>query len=331
MQMKAAVVVSPRRIEIQEVEVPSPTPTQVLVRVKSCGLCHSELGRYQGQGTMWPGEPLSYPLRLGHEPAGIVEEVGSAVEGFTPGDRVTGIGFRKSFAEYATVDLASKEPVAGLVKVPDGLPLECCISEPIKCCAAIVRYSQIKFGDYAFVAGCGFMRLLVIANLAARGLGAVIACDVLDGRLQLAKEMGASVTLNPREVNVVQEVESITGGRMCDVVYEGIGKPAGVALASQVIRSSPPPGHIILYGYHAVPDVYDLSLWGPRAPVILSLHPEHSPDQKRDLEIAMQMVAGGLYPLERLISHRYPLAAIEKGFEALANPPEGYLKGIVTP
>ncbi len=331
MKMKAAVVVSPRRIEIQEVEVPALTPTQMLVRVKSCGLCHSELGRYQGQGTMWPGEPLTYPLRLGHEPAGVVEEVGSAVEGFKAGDRVTGIGFRRSFAEYATVDLTGKEFVTGIVKVPDGIPLEYCISEPIKCCAAIVRYSQIKFGDYAFVAGCGFMGLLVIANLAARGLGAIIACDILDDRLQLAKEMGASVTLNSRKVDVVREVQAITGGRMCDVVFEGIGKPAGVALASQVIRSSPPPGHIILYGYHAVPDIYDLSLWGPRAPVILSLHPEHSPDQKRDLEIAMQAVARGLYPLERLISHRYSLEELGKGFEALANPPQGYIKGIVTP
>jgi len=331
MKMKAAVVVRPGRIEIQEVELPTLAPTQVLVRVKSCGLCHSELGRYQGKGTMWPGESLSYPLRLGHEPAGVVAEVGSAVEGFNPGDRVTGIGFRRSFAEYATVDLASKEFVPGLAKVPDGIPLEYCISEPIKCCAAIVRYSQIKFGDYAFVAGCGFMGLLVIANLAAQGLGAVIACDVLEGRLQLAKEMGASVTLNSRKVDVVREVEAITDGRMCDVVFEGIGKPAGVALASQVIRSSPPPGHIVLYGYHAVPDIYDLSLWGPRAPVILSLHPEHSPDQKRDLEIAMQAVARGLYPLDRLISHRYTLEEIGKGFKALADPPEGYIKGIVTP
>lgn len=331
MKMKAAIVVGPRRIEIQEIEVPPLTATQMLVRVTSCGLCHSELGRYQGKGTMWLGEPLAYPLRLGHEPAGVVEEVGSAVKAFKPGDRVTGIGFKRSFAEYATIDLASKELVTGVVKVPDGISLEHCISEPIKCCAGIVRYSQVKFGDYAFVAGCGFMGLVVIANLAARGLGAIIACDLLDSRLQLAKEMGATVTLNPGKVDVVKEVDAITGGRMCDVAFEGIGKPAGVVLTSKVIRNSPPPGVIVLYGYHAWPDTYDLSLWGPKAPVILSLHPEHSPDQQRDLEVAMQAMASGLYPLEKLISHRYSLAETGKGLEALANPPEGYIKGIVTP
>jgi len=329
--MKAAVVVGPKRIEIQEIEVPPLTPTQMLVRVTSCGLCHSELGRYQGKGTMWLGEPLTYPLRLGHEPAGIVEEVGTAVTGFKPGDRVTGIGFKRSFAEYATIDVASRELVTGVVKVPDGIRLEYCISEPIKCCAGIVRYSQVKFGDYVFVAGCGFMGLLVVANLAARGLGAIIACDLVDSRLQLAKEMGATVALNASGVDVVKEVEAITGGRMCDVAFEGIGRPAGVTLTSKVIRNSPPPGTIVLYGYHAWPDVYDLSLWGPKAPVVLSLHPEHSPDQQRDLEIAMQAIARGVYPLEKLISHRYSLEETGTGLDALANPPEGYIKGIVTP
>jgi threonine dehydrogenase-like Zn-dependent dehydrogenase len=65
--------------------------------------------------------------------------------------------------------------------------------------------------------------------------------------------------------------------------------------------------------------------------VILSLHPEYSPDQRRDMEIAMQAVAGGLYPLDKLISHRFRLEETEKGFQALVNPPAGYLKGIVTP
>jgi len=331
MKMKAAVVVAPKRIEIQEIEVPPLTSTQMRIRVTSCGLCHSELGRYLGKGTMWLGEALNYPLRLGHEPAGIVEEVGGAVKGFKPGDRVTGVGFKRSFAEYATIDLAAKELFTGVVKVPDGIPLEYCISEPIKCCAGIVRHSQVKFGDYAFVAGCGFMGLVVIANLAARGLGAIIACDLLDSRLTLAKEMGATVTLNSGSVDVVKEIEAITGGRMCDVAFEGIGKPAGVALTSKIIRNSPPPGTIVLYGYHGWPDMYDLSLWGPKAPVVLSLHPEHSPDQQRDLEIAMQAIARGLYPLEKLITHRYTLEETGAGLEALVNPPERFIKGIVIP
>jgi threonine dehydrogenase-like Zn-dependent dehydrogenase len=331
MKMKAAVVVGPGRIEIQDVEMPPLAPTEIRIRVAACGLCHSEVGRYQGQGTMWLGEPIAYPFRFGHEPAGVVEEVGSAVKDYKPGDRVTGVGFKRSFAEYAVVDLESTQLVVCVTKVPAGIPLEICISEPVKCCAGIVRHSQVKFGDYIFVAGCGFMGLVVIANLSAKGAGAIIACDVLPDRLALAKAMGATVTLNPRETDVVQAVRELTKGRMCDVAFEGIGKPAGVKLTSQILRNSPPPGVVVLYGYHAVPDMYDLSLWGPKAPVILSLHPEHSPDQQRDLEIAMEAMARGLYPMDRLITHRYSLAETGKGMDALISPPPGFIKGIVVP
>jgi threonine dehydrogenase-like Zn-dependent dehydrogenase len=104
-----------------------------------------------------------------------------------------------------------------------------------------------------------------------------------------------------------------------------------VALTSRVIKPSPPSGTIILYGYHAVPDTYDLSLWGPKAPVIVSLHPAHSPDQTRDLEIAMDAVTRGVYPLEKVITHTYRLEDIGRGFEDARTYPAGYVKGIVTP
>jgi len=189
----------------------------------------------------------------------------------------------------------------------------------------------VKFGDYVFVAGCGFMGLLIIAGLASRGLNELIACDLVDNRLELARELGATVTLNPQEVNVVKEVESITNGQMCDVAIEGIGHPPGVKMTSQIIKDSPPPGVIILYGYHAVPDTYDLSMWGPKAPLIVSLHPPYSLDQMRDLEIAMRAAEKGVYPVKKLITHKFQLDDIKRGFEAARSRPEGYIKGIVTP
>lgn len=331
--MRVAVLVSPRTFEIHEVETPTVQPRQMLVRIKACGICHSEMATYLGQGTRWGGAPLEFPLRLGHEPAGVVEAVGREVTAFRPGDRVTGMGFTPSFATHAVVDFnpATARRVPRVVKVPEGVPVEQCIGEPLKCCATIARYSRVKFGDHVFVAGCGFMGLLVIAGLAARGVGELIACDVIESRLRLAKALGATATLNAREVDVAAEVAALTDGRLCDVAIEGIGHPAGVALTSRVIKPSPPPGTIILYGYHAVPDTYDLSLWGPKAPVIVSLHPAHSPDQTRDLEIAMDAVARGVYPLEKVITHTYRLEDIGRGFEDARTYPEGYVKGIVTP
>ena len=220
-----------------------------------------------------------------------------------------------------------------IVKIPDNIPVEYGIGEPIKCCATITRYSRVKFGDYVFVAGTGFMGLLIIAGLASKGLSELIACDLIDNRLQLAKELGATVTLNPREVDVVKEVESITDGKMCDVAIEGIGHPTGVDLTSKVIKDSPPPGTIILYGYHAIADTYNLSMWGPKAPLVISLHPAHSPNQMRDLEISMKAIERGIYSLDKVITHRYSLDDINKGHEEMySSPPlEGALKGIITP
>lgn len=262
--MKAAVLVKPQNFEVQTVDLPPLKPSQMLVKVKACGLCHSESGMYLGKGTMWGGAPLTYPMRIGHEPAGVVEEAGKDVEEFKVGDRVTGMGFTPSFAEYATVDFGVKGRSHTIVKIPDNVPLEYALGEPLKCCATIARYSQVKFGDYVFVLGCGFMGLLVIANLASKGLGELIACDLIDSRLKLAKELGATVTLNSKEVDIVKEVASLTDGKMCDVAIEGIGRPIGVSLTSKVIKNSPPPANLILYGYHIWPDTYDLSLWGPR-------------------------------------------------------------------
>ena len=330
MRTKAAVLVAPKNFEIQNVELPPLAPTQMLVRIKTCGLCHSELGRYLGKGTTWVGDPIVYPIRMGHEAAGVVEEVGSEVSVFRPGDRVTGIWYTPAFAEYAILNMGGSGRVACVAKVPDNVPFEHCLGEPMKCCVSIVRHSQVKFGDYVFVAGCGFMGLVVIANLASRGLSGLIACDVIESRLKLAMEMGATAALNPREVDVAKEVKRITGGRMCDVVYEGIGKPVGVDLVNRALRSDPPPGIIVLYGYHAWPDTYDLSLWGPKAPLVISLHPGYSPDTLRDLEIAMKALGSGLYPMDKLITHTYALEDVGKGFEALVAPPQGYLKGIVT-
>lgn len=330
MRTKAAVLIAPQTFEIQNIELPPLTPGQMLVRVKVCGLCHSEMGRYLGKGTMWFGDPIVYPIRLGHEAAGVVEEVGSEVSGFRPGDRVTGVWRTPTFAEHAFLDMGGSGRVATVVKIPDNIPFEHCLGEPMKCGVNIVRHSQVRFGDYVFVAGCGFMGLLVIANLASRGLSGLIACDVIESRLKLAMEMGATAVLDPRKVDVAEEVKRITGGKMCDVVYEGIGKPVGVDLVNRAVRSGPPPGIVALFGYHAWPDTYDLSLWGPKAPLVISLHPAYSPDTLRDLEIAMKALSSGLYPMDKLITHRYALEDVGKGFEALVAPPPGYLKGIVT-
>jgi L-iditol 2-dehydrogenase len=174
---------------------------------------------------------------------------------------------------------------------------------------------------------------LIITGLASKNPSEVIACDLIDRKLELAKELGATVTLNPKEDDIIKEVESITNGRMCDVAIEGIGNPSGVSLTSDVIKSSPPPGTIILYGLHNLPGTYDLSMWAPKSPEILSIHPPYSYDPLRDLEISMNAIEKGIYPMEKLITHKWKLSEINEAHEvAYSIPPSSnYIKGIITP
>jgi L-iditol 2-dehydrogenase len=334
--MIAAVLIQPKKFEIKEVDLPQINDTQMLVRIMSNGICQSRKMMWLGKGHHFGGEPLIFPMRPGdpgHEFAAVVEEIGKNVDlPFEPGDKITGLGFTPSFAEYAIADFTkdSKSPSIA-VKIPDNIPVEYGLGEPLKCCATVTRYSRVKFGDYVFVAGCGFMGLLIIAGLASTS--EVIACDIVERRLELAKELGASVTLNPNEDDITKEVKSMTNGRMCDVAIEGIGNPSGVSLTTDVIKSSPPPGTIILYGLHNLPGTYDLSMWAPKSPEILSIHPPYTIDPLRDLKISMNAVKGGIYPLERLITHKWKLSEINEAHEvAYSSPPlDDYIKGIIIP
>jgi len=214
------------------------------------------------------------------------------VKGFKPGDKVTGVGFKRSFAEYATIDLASKELFTGVVKVPDGIPLisvSASRSNAAPPSSVTPRSSSETTPSWRGAVSWGWWSSPISRPEASGRSSRAISWR---GRLKLAKEMGATATLNAGKVDVVKEVEAITGGRMCDVAFEGIGKPAGVALTSKVIRNSPPPGTIVLYGYHGWPDTYDLSLWGPKAPWC-SACTRALPDQQRDLEISVQAIARG--------------------------------------
>jgi len=175
------------------------------------------------------------------------------------------------------------------------------------------------------------MGLLVIAGLAYRSLRELIACDLEDYRLKLAKEMGATSTINSKNVDVIEEVKKITNGRMCDVVYEGIGHPIGVTLASKVIRQN---GKILLFGYHGTPNTYDLRWVAFNAATVYNPHGTYQPDPRiyeRNLETAIWAVEKGIYPMKKVITHKFKLDELNKAYEMALGRTAGYIKGVVVP
>ncbi len=293
---------------------------QLLVRIKAAGICMWEMHHYKGEiGT--------FPQRIGHEPAGIVEEVGANVTDFVPGDRVTGLFqpglYQKAFATYG---IAYPQ---WLVKIPDHVPFEHAIGEPLKCVATIIRAATPEFGDYVLLIGCGAMGLLTLAGLVGNACEEIIAVDLKDERLKLAEEIGATVTLNPDKCDFEAEIKRITQGRGVDVAIEAAGHPGPIDMASLAMRES--RGKLVIAGFHGEPASIDLSRWCYKGMITLTAHPPHSLNPMDDLRRAIKALARGVFPMDKIVTHTFPLDKIKQAFEIAKSGREGYIKGVITP
>lgn len=314
-QTRVARIVEPRRIEIVEDSFEL-GPHDVAVKVAACGICSWESGFYSGQ------RPTELPRPIGHEPAGVIAAVGSEVTAWKPGDRVAGL-FSPAFATYAR----ARDTV--LVRVPEQLPLEHAIVEPVKCIVTGLRAARPDFGDHTLVVGCGFMGLLCVAGLRGPHLGSLIAVDLLDERLELARACGATHVLNPSRDDVAARIREITDGHGIDVAMEASTVPAGFDLASSVLRRGQPKLVVVTTAYPGA--TYDPTACLTRGAIVHFAEPGHCLDPVDELRRTIAALGRGVFPMDKLITHRFALTEIGQGIEAgLARTP-GYIKGIVIP
>jgi len=275
---------------------------------------------------------MPFPRRAGHEPSGTVVEVGKNVKGFEKGDRITGFFANGCYAEYVACDPTDRTARGHgsiIEKIPDGIPFEHALGEPLMSLMSIGRTANPETGDFVFQIGCGFMGLGIIAGVAHPKIREYIVADLDDGRLKLAKELGATITLNPNKVNVVEEVMKITGGRGVDVAIEVVGHPPGIKMVGEVIKNN--RAKIIMVGWHQSPDTYELFNW-IKCPIIYS--PQGigiSTDYQSELVRAMWAVQKGIFPMKKLVTHRYKLEDIDKAFQDNLKRTPGYIKGVVMP
>jgi threonine dehydrogenase-like Zn-dependent dehydrogenase len=324
--MKAAFIVAPRTFEIRDIDMPVISDEEMLVKIDACGICSSDMSGYLGTNNM------PFPRRAGHEPAGTVVQVGRLVKGFREGDRITGYFADDCYAEYVTcnpTDRRARGHGSVIEKIPDGVRSEHALGEPLMSLMSIARTATPEIGDYVFQVGCGFMGLGVICGVAHPKLREYIVADLDDARLELAKKLGATVTLNPSRVDVAGEVMKITGGRGVDVGIEVVGHPPGIKMVGDVIKTN--RARVILVGWHQAPDTYELFSW-IKSPVIYS--PQGigmSTDYQSELTRAMWALEKGIYPMDELVTHRYRLEDIDEAFQANLNRTPGYIKGVVMP
>jgi len=336
-----AKLVAPRRFEIIEEPIRPLDENEVRLRVLSCGLCHSDMPPYRGEsriartpeGIPFMDTDLKYPFEVGHEPSGVVEEVGKAVKGFKPGDRVSGLA-RGVFATHAYADAAL------LIKIPEEVKdPKYCLIEPLTCISNNLRAANPEYGDYVAVIGCGMMGLMAVAGLSRSAVREVMAIDLIDPRLEWAKRMGATKTLNPKKNDLAAEVRDFTGGRGVDVVIEFTGKIAALEIACDIVKPAVPVGFegrgkILIPSLYAGKQVFESSLGYKlmfKSPILHSTHPWYSSDYKEDQKRALWGYIHGLLPLKDIITHEFKLEETQKGFEMAEAGADHYVKGIVVP
>ncbi len=346
-------------LTIEKLELDSPGPGEVLVRIKAAGLCHSDLSVINGN------RPRPLPMALGHEAAGIIEEVGPS-EGMVggddlkPGDHVifvfvpscghcepctegrpalcepgaaaNGAGTLLSgerrlhradgtavnhhlgvsgFADYAVVSRRS------VVKIDQELPL---IEAALFGCAvltgvgAVINTARISAGSSAAVIGLGGVGLAALMGAMAAGARTVVAIDMAQDKLDFARELGATVTVDARDPDAAEQVKSATGGGV-EYAFDLTGAVAALDLAYKITRRG---GTTVTAGLPA--PTATLSL----APVTLVAEERTLKGSyigtavpSRDIPRYIQLYRRGMLPVDKLLTGTLALDQINEGFESL--------------
>ena len=328
-------------LSIEEVPTPKPGPGEVLVRVAGCGMCHTDL-HYLDHGVATFKPP---PIILGHEPAGTVAETGEGVADWSEGDRVLIPAIlscgrcrycrmgRENLCERLQmlgnhVDGAYAEhvvaPASELVALPEEIPLEqaAVIADAVSTPYHAVKHrGRVQLGDAVAVVGCGGVGLNVVQCATAAG-GNVIAIDLNDDRLAIARQLGAEETINPEGMERLDKhVRRLTRGGV-DVAFEAIGSPGTIELAFSLLRKG---GRLCLIGYSDQPvSISAARLMFFELEIVGSLGCGGG-----DYPEIVELVRQGTLQLDPVVSGTIPLEEIETGFDRLRRG-EG-VRWVVTP
>ncbi len=343
--MKALVLTETNHLEYQDVPLPNVGPRDVLVEVRACGICGSDVHGIDGSS----GRRLP-PIIMGHEASGLIAEVGDRVTDFHNGDRVTFDSTiycgRCHFCRRGQTNLCDDRRVLGVscnefrqdgamaqfvavpdhivYRLPESLSFEQAATvEPVAIAMHGVRRLPVQLNDTAVVIGAGMIGLLAVSALRAAGCGRIIAVDIDRRRLALADRLGADETISPEQTDVPKEIMQRTGGHGADLAVEAVGIPATVATAISSVRKG---GSVSLIGNLAAEAVLPL-----QAVVTRELTLYGSCATRGDYPDCLEMIARGAIDVDSLISAVAPLAEGASWFERLVAGQEPLLKVILTP
>lgn len=348
--MKAAVFIKPGKITLQERPIPKVGPTDALIKVTTTTICGTDVHILKGEYPVDPGRIV------GHEPVGIIHELGSAVTGYKIGQRVVvgaitpcgqcyscldnhqaqcggkpmgGWRFGNSIdgcqAEYFLVPFA----MANLAPVPDDLT-----DEQVLMCPDIMstgfggaESGQIKIGDTVAIFAQGPIGLCVTAGAKLKGATKIIVVDNIAKRLEVAKQMGADITIDFSKTDPIEEIMKLTNGRGADVAVEALGIQETFENCLRILKPGGTLSSLGVYsGKLTMPvDAFAAGLGDHKIVTTLC------PGGKERMRRLMSVIQSSRVNLKPLVTHRFKLDQIEEAYELFANQRDGVIKVAIVP
>ena len=342
--MKALLHTKPYCLEYTDFPDPQLGDDELLVRVKACGICGSDVHGFTGKtGRRIP------PLIMGHEAAGVVQGIGKNARGFRKGDRVCfdstvycnkcavcragkynrcvsrqvlGVSvpeFKRhgAFAEYVAV------PWWIVAGIPDNMSfVQAALLEPVSIGMHAANRARISIGDTVVVVGAGAIGLFVLQACKLKG-ARVIICDINDFRLDVARELGAEVLVNPTKSNLKDKVLKVSDGAGADVAFEVVGFAQTFADAISVTKTG---GYLV-----AVGNLQKTAEFNLQELVARELTFTGSYASSGEFREGIDLVASGKINVEPLISDVLPLREGPSAFDRLLKAQENLLKIVLEP
>ena len=338
-KMRAVRCIGPEDYRLEEMLVPTPGAGEVVIKLDACGICASDVKCFIGAPLFWGDATrkgyVQAPLTAGHELIGTVVALGEGAAekyDFALGDRAISeqivpcnacryclkgqywlcmvhdiYGFR-SYTQGGMADYMLFPARALNYKVPKDLPIaKAALIEPLACSMHAVERARIEFGDVVVIAGVGTLGLGMIACARLKNPGTLIAVDMSDNRLNLAKKLGADVTLNPASTDVIDEILKMTEGYGCDVYIEATGHPAAVNQGLQMIRKG---GNFVEFSVMKEPTTTDWTIIGDTKELNIygaHLGPGCYPK-------VIDYLHRGLLNVDGIVTHELPLESYLEGF-----------------
>ena len=343
--MKALLLKEYMQLEVTEVPEPELGPEDLLVRVRACGICGSDIHGLDGStGRRIP------PLVMGHEAAGVVEKVGSAVTKWKIGDRITFDSMiscgKCHFCRAGKTNLCDSRMVLGVscgdyrrhgafaefvavpqhicYALPDELSFEhAALIEAVSVAVHAVEVTPVHLGDTAVVVGAGMIGLLTIQAAKNAGCTTVYAVDLDDSKLEMAKKLGAAEGFNPKNCDPAAEIIKRTGGRGADIALEAVGATEPVKTAIASVRKG---GTVTLIG-NVTPKI-ELNL---QSVVTREIRLQGTCGSNGEYPACIDLLVKGLIKVDEIISERVSLEDAAKAFQRLYNHEPNLMKVIVNP